>query len=520
MLFVKSITAGICLALPFISTVSSWLVLVVVLPFLYLIYDLEKQKVSTRWFVFFVWLAGLIMMLIVLFWVTQLDTVFLAGLQSGWVTFGLFFTYFGFAGILSLGFVLFGYLYRALNLRLLSPQAFLFVPALWVVCEFLRSWLYSLAMYGSNGSIGANWNFGDLGFPASSTVLVYSSRLVGLYGLGVIVILVNLALFWLLHQRWKFSSMVLLAVMLLVGLGYAGYATPRGSELKVGALQVASAATDETSRVLAEAQESKTQPLGLDVLVLPEYVSIFEKSKQADSVTLGRLMSSPQSPIITSKKRTENGKNHNTLIAYNSSAQPLYQHDKILLIPVGEAMPYSYEYIYKMLGQTQMLEMIRGSREIHKGQTEAMPFRASGHLIAATACSGAVYPEQFRSQVQSGAELLTNSASLVMFANAPTYHAQAQQIARFITVSNARPFVQSAKAGSSAVVDHNGRLLASTTQTNPGLITAGIMTNRTKTVYSQLGEWVLGVSAVVIVAKIGWNYRQKLMKRAVRTKNQ
>ncbi len=485
-----------------------------------MVYELEKQKLPFRWFVFFIWLAGLVMMLTALFWVAQLDTVFLAGLKSGWVTFGLLFTYLGFAGVLSLGFVLFGCSYRLLNLRLLSVQAFLFVPTLWVVSEFVRSWLYSVAMYGSNGSLGANWNFGDLGFPASSTLLVYASRFVGLYGLGILVILINLALFWLLNKRWKPSAAVFAAVILLCGVGYAGYRVPNGSGQTVGALQIASTAPSETATALTEAQKTQTQPASLDVLVLPEYVSIFEKNKEADSVTLDKLMSSTQSPIITSKKRTKNGKNYNTLTVYGSSGQPLYQHDKTFLIPVGEAMPYSYEFIYKLLGQTQTLEMIRGSREIHKGQTEATAFLTNGQLIAATACSGAITPEEFRTQVASGAELLTNSASLVMFANAPTYHTQAQQIARFIAVSNARTFVQSAKAGSSTIIDHNGSVRASTTQANPSLITADIMTNRTKTLYSQLGEWVLMASAVVIITKIGWKYRQALTNRVVGTKNQ
>lgn len=446
------------------------------------------------------------MSLLVVLWMVIVDTRVFSGLAGWAVASGLLISYLVLAFSLSLGFALFGLLYSKLGIKPSSRSAIVLLPTIWVICEWLRSWPYSVPAIGQNSTIGHGSNFGDLGFAVSVTPLGYAGRLIGLYGLSFMVVAFNLALFRLLQRRWKMPAAVIPAVLLLAAAGYLIYAQPNGKTVNVGALQTGSDTKMPKNANYLAYLDRLDNRLGerFDLLVLPESSGLFEGNNINTSrdVAVG-LMADTNSPIITSRDRREPGKKFNTLTAYNSTGEILYQRDKQFLIPIGETLPYVFSYVYKQLGNVDDINTLLASRETARGLLPDSPYEAGGLKIGSAVCSAVIRPDLYRKQVSEGAELLTNSSSLSMFGKSSLFYQQYKQMGRFIAVSNARPFAQATNGGYSTILDHNGRQLAVNESTDKQqLIRANPTTNLKRTPYSVIGEWVLWLSFLLVFVSI------------------
>lgn len=100
--------------------------------------------------------------------------------------------------------------------------------------------------------------------------------------------------------------------------------------------------------------------------------------------------------------------------------------------------------------------------------------------------------------VVQGAEVLTNSASLGTFTYAPLYHAQTRQMARFNAIANVRPYIQASTGAYSYAIDSNGKFLYRTTKTGLNHQFLTIQSNKTQTIFSKFGEWVVFVSLILV----------------------
>lgn len=492
------------MASPFIHYAAGWVSLVSLLPFIYLL-DKVRQKYGTdlRGAVY-IWLSGLIMMSAVVFWVAVTDTSFLAGL-SGWVVMsGLMVTYLLLALSLSIGFAIFGLAYQRLDFSPKQLKSFYIIPALWVVCEWLRAWVLSFVMAGPNTSIGPYWNFGDLGFALSVTPVGYSGRLVGLFGLGFIAVAINLCVYYIFLGRFRVPLAILAAVSLLSLSSFLGYFRPEGKFIKAAALQIGSSQQQQTNpEAFKEASKKLESENDLDLIVLPEHSAVFHPENSSDSVRIMKeVTASSESPIITSKEQPRRGNKSNTLTAYTPEGSILYENDKRFLIPIGESVPYIFEYAYSLLGRSEAIKMLRSTREITKGSMPDRTYEAGGLNIASAACSAIISPELYRNQIDSGTEVITNSASLSMFDRSSLYHQQSLQMIRFMSVSAAKPFVQSTKGSISIITDHNGAILAQSQRHEPQLISAELSTNTLRTPYVIIGEWVLLISMISVIGLV------------------
>lgn len=495
--FCLSIIAGLALCLPFLHYNLGWLIFLALIPFLFLLKLINESSLRKGSKVGYIWLSGWVMMSGVVFWLLQTQPDRWAGLSGWWAMGSLLVVFLLFSAILSFGFIFFGLGWVFMKLNLTQKRIFILLPALWIVCEFLRSWLFSLIATGPNTVLGANWNFGNLGFAASVSPLVFLARIGGLYGLSFAVIVINLSIFWIIQKRWKLPLILLLSIGLITTGAYFGYKQTDGKQIGVAALQLGKNQSLQIGSIGYHNQLSEIPIQNqADIIVLPEYSTIFEgENEPTDSVFIHQLSNSSQTPIITSLQRSETEKLFNTVTVYNPNKDVVFSYDKQFLIPVGEAMPYALSKPLELFGQGAGLKL----REITRGNAPATTFVANGLAIGSQACSGAISPELYRELVNGGAQILTNSASLSIFADSPTYHQQAQQMARFMAVSNARPFAQATDGSYSFVIDSNGRWLAKSGQDNLQLIHTNVTTNTRRTFYSRLGEWVIWASVLILV---------------------
>lgn len=507
-LFTLAIIVGLILSLPFWRYNLGWTVFIILLPFFYLLKQLESKKLSNRSKVGYIWVSGWVMLLGVTFWIMQTEPGRWTGL-SGWLSSTLLIlTYILFSVILSLGFVLFGIGWVKLKIRFEQKRVFLILPALWVVCEWLRGWIFSIISIGPDSLTGPHWNFGNLGFAASVTPLVFVGRFVGLLGISFIVVMINLCVFWIMQKRWKLPILILASIFLLTVVSWYMYKTPSGPSVNVLALQFGVNQNREIGSIDYHNYVAKMQPSHkIDIVVLPEYSSIFENDQKiSDIAAFTKLTQNKETPIITSRQTTKNAKSFNTVTVYKNDSSILYEHDKNFLIPVGEAMPYAFSIPLAVSKKDDVVKI----REVSKGSTDTQAYSSNGITIGSQACSGAITPELYRKLVNSGAVVLTNSASLSIFETAQSYHNQAQQMARFMAVANARPFVQATDGSYSFILSSNGNWQKKSQQKDIQYITDTIELNSTKTLYTLFGEWVFGLSLAVLLTQSLYIYKKMM----------
>lgn len=505
--------AAISLAIPFLFYSAGWLSLVCVVPFLYFL-ELQFGKLTRNNFVLSVWAIGVIFNFIVVGWIlnTRPDNwAYIPGWQ-GAIALTIIYTLV--VLFLSLQFVLFGIIYSRLRPNLFSAKVFIILPSIWVVAEVLRSIIFSIAAFGPGGSIGTHWNFGVLGLAGSVTPLGFSARLVGLYGISFLIAVINLCVFWLLHKRYKLPLIVLAVVLLLSMLGYKIYDSTGGNKLTIGLLQLdsrsnpTSANDNYVGRFESELESKNIAPNSIDLLVLPEYSDFYREENKTTAIDITKRYLKPQGGVVTSVDGHATEKATNDLEVFNIDGSVRSRFAKQFLIPVGEYMPNIVSTLLRLFGQREALEIANSSQVIDQGKVNIMPVTIAGVKVGSLACSGIIAPEFYRGLSANGAQILTNSAALAMFTNAPLYHAQSRQMARFHAIANAKPFIQASEGAYSYAIDSNGHFVFRTNQIGQHFESVTLLTNSQKTLYSILGEWLALLCGVFVVALIVNSYRK------------
>jgi len=507
LLFLLSI-AG--LSLPFVLYQAGWLSLVGLVPFIFFLKIISQSKLSAVRQLGLIWATGIAAFVVILSWALQTDPekwAFISGWQAD---LGLWSVYILFVIMLSIQYLIFGGLFLVIKPKFSNKSIFLLLPAMWCIAEVSRSVLFSVFMSGPGGSIGIYWNFGVLGVAGSVTPLGYIARVAGMFGLSFLIVVVNICIFWLAQRRWRLALIILSSILVSSIVCYLAWRPPAQSrKVVVGYLQQplvyqtfqGDVGYYEIVGKLASNLKEKT-----DVLVLPEYSQFFidteqtktEQFKPAQSTA--RSISNPNGTIITSSENTSTGKKTNRVVLYSASGEPKAYNVKSFLIPLGEYMPHMFIGIFKLLSQQQLLYAHQQMRQIAQGQSGSVVLRGDNNInLGSLACSGAIAPELYRGLAHNGADLLTNSANLAIFTNAPFYHNQSQQFARFIAISNARPYVQSAAGAYSYSLSSDGEFVSKTSDFGYKLETTQVSLGQRRTIYTILGEWVGLLSALILI---------------------
>ena len=510
LLFLLSVVG---LSLPFVWYQAGWLSIFSFVPFIFFLKLISQKKLSVVRQLGLIWATGIAIFMIILSWALQTDPEKWAYINGWQAVFGMWAVYVAFAIALSIQYLFFGGLFLAIKPKFNNKSIFLLLPAMWCVAEATRSIMFSIFFMGPGGSIGTYWNFGVLGVAGAVTPLGYLARVVGMFGLSFIIVVVNICIFWLIQKRWKLPLSILIGIFALGLICYFVWKPPANSrKIVTGYLQQSlvyqTFQGDMTyyelvGKLAAELKE-KT-----DVLVLPEYSQFFIDTEQTNTEQLklaqatAQEISNANGSIITSTENTSTGKKTNRVVLYSVTGVLKAFNDKTFLIPLGEYMPYVFIGIFKLMSQEQLLYTHQQMRQIAQGQSSGAVFSGENNIkLGSLACSGAIAPELYRSLARNGAEVLTNSANLGIFTNAPFYHQQSQQFARFIALSNARPYVQSAAGAYSYSVSGDGEFVSKTDDLGFKLQTTQASLGQPRTIYTIIGEWVVWLSALILIAVV------------------
>ncbi|HMS50338.1 MAG TPA: hypothetical protein PKA02_02795 [Candidatus Saccharibacteria bacterium] len=497
---VTSATAGV-LALAFVFTRVAGLS---ILSFLLLLFVLQKaSKLTMRQFLRQSYLFGLVYFGIVMAWIYKIHATDLIPNNTLAIMFKTL-TFLLIMSSMGTGFLLAGLLYRKLRIDINGRTA-LYIPAIWVVGEYFRSVFFSAFTSGQGGSIGPFWSFGTLGLTLTNTPLKYAGRVVGMYGMSILVIVVSLVFFRLYQRRFRWLLLLALPVILSFG-GWLAYHQSTGRQLQVRAVGLGPKTEDGYEQALARSLVGKARA---DLTVLPEYSNFYGSEKRNDN-----KLPNSSGLVIDSRLGTSAQGRKNITTFYQPDGTILAERQKSFLIPGGEFVPYIYAGILVASGNNEILLSIRKDRSVYQSIEKEKPFTHKGVSYGALACSGAIAPNLYSRLVKQGAEVLVNSASISSLGVSDLYYKQASQMSAFIATSNARPFVQSARGGPSYILNKDGH--PQTYATSPEqlvVLSSEIHSSSTKTIYSRYGEFMVGLSAAAVLARAFWAIpRQRNLK--------
>ena len=493
--------SGAILSLAFIKYQLGWIMLFGAVPFFWYISNLEKRKLTNKQFIMRVWGVGVVFFAITVSWIyTIRATDLIADPWLRWLFLSL--TLIIIITIYSMGFLIFAIVIQRFKVNLKDPKSFLLIPAIWIVCEFLRSFIFSLVWAGKGATYGDFWNFGNFGFAASVTPMAYGGRMFGFYGISFLVVLLNLAIYQLIFGKLKKQAIICLTLVVLVpSLGFILWRGDRtDSTAKAGLTFLESDFTiqgDYRDDLIYEIKKQNIDKTG--ILIMPEYSDIFSENDTSgkDSELIGIFTNKNKNlNIITSVSLESDAGRTNSVVLYNEKGELLKYQDKQFLIPGGEYVPYLYQAILIASGNSSFVVSHQQDKTVLKGSKPAEPIEISGVKYGVLACSGAIAPQYYQGLTKNGAEVLINSASIASMGLDGFYFDQSKQMARFIAVANNKQFVQSSRGGQSYVISKDGKFELQSKGAKTQYFNIDIQPNSSKTLYSNFGEWFLAFTTV------------------------
>ena len=508
-------TSSVLLYLAFYKFGLGLIALIALVPLITYFSFQDKLGLRKKTVLINVWLAGLVHFLLLFSWMIQTDPITWTPVEGTDKKVIKYLIYVVVALFYSLSWLAIGWI--TLKWKVFSNKPItvtLVFTLIWIVLEFTRSYLFSWFMYEGNATIGAHWNFGTLAFSGAVTPLAFASRLIGFYGLSALVIFSNFAVFYFFQKKYSFSLAMLIFIIFVPLFGWSFYAdSSEENIIHASALQIND---DLSDKYLSSLNESPSVLNSRDLIVLPEYSKFFNKDAEQNEETsrnsILKNISNSRSVIVTSiSDYTEQAKITNNLIYFNNQAEVLAEYEKTFLIPGGEYLPTWPRALMKAAGHSALVDDFNKNRALKKGSKPEQPIQTEFGLIGSLVCSGVISPQLYQQlSNNSNPGVITNSASLNIFADAANYHEQTKQMARFHAIANNKPYVQSTRDGISQIISSDGDILAESFGDEKAyFINSEIEPNYKQTVYTKTGNILLLISSIALVAWLVINYPKK-----------
>ncbi|MFD9129234.1 apolipoprotein N-acyltransferase [Kitasatospora sp. NPDC059571] len=422
-------------------------------------------------------------------------------------------------GLLGLA-VLFGALQAALGYavwRLLHGRvtvrralaALVVVPAVWVSCEFARSWH---ALGGPWGLLGASqWRH-----PA---VLALAS-VGGVWLVSAAVAACNTAVVILCCGRLRVLPAAAVAAVLAAGpVLFAVLPQPPAGRTVTVALVQPGQTADDASRLAASERITRGlagQPVDLVVWGESSTTADLDRDTAVLAQIRGLSGALGAQVLVGEDARKADGRiSKDAVLVTPDGVAARYR--KIRLVPFGEYIPLR-----------PLFGWIAG---VSKAAAENRAPGTSFHLLPATDAAGrplpvgalicfeSAFPDMSRAAARDGAPLIVYQSSTSTFQStwAPAQHAS---LGALRAAESGRPVVQAALTGESVAYDRQGRRLARLDTSGSGALTVTLELARPSalTWYDRLGDWVPLTSLAVTAAAAGWAVRTS-RRSAARTRD-
>lgn len=380
-------------------------------------------------------------------------------------------------------------------------SALAIVPLL-AFADFVVAWIPAALWIGPQGRIDSLLPLASPALLVINAPLGFAGRMLGFFGLA--------GFFWgiaFFAIKKKWSVVIIITVVLTVtsGISWIAYKNPDGAPFKA---VVISERLDQRVGVVNAQNE--------ELVIFPEYgLDEVTKDKLGERIT----SSSPEDKayfIGSSQEQTKHGEvgHLNTLLYGNTKDGFTQEQDKYRLIPGGEDLAFVMRLFLRATNQKSTLDYFSYAKGVISGDEQLKPLKIGQDIvIGAAVCSSIIAPHDYRAFTNSGATVLTNSASLSIFKGSRLFSWQQKSFARFMAISNSRYFLQSANAARAYMLDNNGNTIAESYDVEALKVTP--VNNTKKTPYTNLGEWLAIIGGLVVVG-LGIDYivKNKLPARS------
>ena len=392
------------------------------------------------------------------------------------------------------------------------PSAIIF-PALFTWFEYLRAWLPSLILKGTDTPLGGYWTIGNPAYALhDSAVWLALSSVVGIYGVLFMALVAGVILFQLYHlKRWRFFWG--LAGLLLLSI-YLPVAKPAktGQPVSASILQTQSA-SQPTINVRQELADLNRQIEGLNqlakqtsakqLIVLPENGNFFNKLSRLQNTAevsrwFARLFPAGATIVDNGIYARQTGTYSRTIILDSQSGIKNY-YDKYLITPGAEYLPISLRALLNFFGVGKALTEDYG---LKAGPGGPLAIGAAEQIgLIPLVCSDLYAPSLTRAASNNQAEVITVQTSYAFVRGSTSLAKNSIAAAQFRAAENGRYLVLASNYGPSAIINDRGRVIASTNNSDWQLLTEEIITIKSKTLYNTHGDMpiLLGCLGVLVI---------------------
>ncbi|MDW6092314.1 apolipoprotein N-acyltransferase [Vibrio rhizosphaerae] len=381
---------------------------------------------------------------------------------------------------------LFGYILNRLFPRESAIRYLLVIPALWLVSEWLRGWVFT----------GFPWLW--LGYSQIDTPLANYAPVGGVELITLAVALISAAMtYFTLKRRWLILLAPLSVYGIAAGLHAVHWVAPQPERQTTIALvqgnidQALKWRPSQRWPTLMKYADYTQQNWDADIIIwpeaaipafeheLPEYLSsLDELARQNHSALLTGILTRPDSQTF-----------YNSILAlgqgtpaYPSADRPQYK--KHHLLPFGEFVPF--EQWLRPLAPLFNLPMSSFS----PGPYIQPNIEANGRFFVAALCYEIVFNEQIRENVTDQTDFLLTLSNDAWFGRSigPLQH---MEIARMRALELGIPLIRSTNNGVTAVTDYRGKITEQLPQFEAGVLKVTLTPTQGETPYRMLGSWPL-----------------------------
>jgi apolipoprotein N-acyltransferase len=398
--------------------------------------------------------------------------------------------------------------------RRLGGWRVLLLPACWATLELLRA-------HAPLG--GFPWGILGVSQHAGGPLLPLA-RVIGAYGLSAVIVAVNLALAAWLRGLARRSGLVpaigwpaLAVALVLVGLLAPAAPAPSGRPLNVVVVQAGLAGGHGLDRG-ATTQEvfdnfvRRTQALvgepRPDLVVWGEGSVDEDPLVNADRLArIHQVAADVGAPLLVGAT-TEAGDGHfaTEALLFTPGGQLADRYRKRRLVPFGEYVPMA-----SLMGR--ILPVTRQGVPFDKVPGQRLePLIVDGTSIGTIICWESTYPEDSRTLVREGAQMLLVSTNNASFGEGPAslQHLAASQLR---AVEEGRTLVQAAVSGVSAVISPDGAASQQTGLYQQATVRISVAPRAGLTLYARAGRLIeaamIAVSvATALVTLLPWSRRR------------
>ena len=375
-----------------------------------------------------------------------------------------------------------------------GTRLLLVYPGLWCLGEDLRAVVVT----------GYSWLL--LGESQIDSPLAGLLPVVGGTGVALVVAVTAGAIVQLVRGGWRGRGLALALIALPWGLGAAltghPWATPVGRPLSVVLIQANISPRDKwlpdaRQRILDTYVRLSEPHLGVQLLVWPETAIPAFADDASDFLHALDLGAAEHGSAVLTGVPIKEGKHYyNSLLAFGTGRG---RYDKRHLVPFGEFLPVPW-----LFGPiVQYLSIPMANFTEGEGRQAAIP--VAGVHLGVTICFEDAFSALVRAALPE-ADVLLNVSDDAWFGDSLAPH-QHLAIARLRTLELGRPLVRGTNNGISALIDHQGRVLARTPQFVATSLRGEVQPTQGLTPFARLGELPLALALVGALALVRLVYR-------------